>query len=529
MEHQDKGGFDTETTGPADAQLASHPALARPVPSRPALAHPALAHPALAHPAVAHPAVAHPAVARPILSRWHFQTAVYLGDTVAVLAAAAFSFLAVNGTAPSQSRAACVAALVMSLVLNCVVRAIDRHPSDRGHPAPSSAIKAALGWIVGASPVLLFAAASPDLSDPRRTWVFAWFATALAFIIAMRMAVAHAGAALMRSGRLGHTICVVGSGQEAKACAALAVKLAGIVPLGFIACGDPDSGIVSNIPFLGTLSDVARLLRENRVDELVVAASSASQDALWSLIAELRCLPVKLSIWPESVMLPISWKATARSGGELPVLPVADVPLHGWRWMLKDLQDRTLALLLTLFCAPVLVAIAVGIKLSSRGPVFFRQVREGYCGAEFQIFKFRTMHMAPEKSGELTLTTKNDPRIFRFGAILRKTSLDELPQLLNVILGDMWLIGPRPHSPLATASGRLYADTVLQYAARHRVKPGITGWAQVKGWRGPTVTAEQIEQRVAHDLFYIENWSPLLDLRILVMTATHGFVHENAF
>jgi lipopolysaccharide/colanic/teichoic acid biosynthesis glycosyltransferase len=181
------------------------------------------------------------------------------------------------------------------------------------------------------------------------------------------------------------------------------------------------------------------------------------------------------------------------------------------------------------FCVPVLVLIAAGIKLSSRGPILFRQVREGYCGRKFRILKFRTMHVRVENTRSLALTAKDDPRVFRFGALLRRTSLDELPQLLNVLAGDMWLIGPRPHSPLATASGRLYSELVVRYAARHRIKPGITGWAQVNGWRGPTETVEQIKQRVAHDIFYIDNWSPLLDFRILLRTMTHGFVHENAF
>ncbi|HEX2940263.1 MAG TPA: exopolysaccharide biosynthesis polyprenyl glycosylphosphotransferase, partial [Rhodopila sp.] len=465
----------------------------------------------------------------PRFSRWHFRAGLQIGDTAAILAAAAFSFLAVDGAVPSQARAASVAAVVLSFVHNCVVRALDGTRCDYGRQAATSAMKAAFAWAIAATPIMLFAVASPNLSDPRRAWIFTWAAGALALILATRLALAYVGAALMRSGRLGHTICIVGSGYEAQACAARAARLTGIVPLGFITCGDPEPGVILGVPFLGTIGDAARLLREARVDELVVAPTARSQEAVWNLVAELRCLPVKLSIWPESIMLPINWGAAAGSRSELPVLPVADVPLHGWNWVLKDLQDRALALFLTMLCAPVLVAIAIGIKLSSPGPVFFRQVREGYCGSEFRIFKFRTMHMAEEKSGTLMLTAKDDPRIFRFGSILRKTSLDELPQLLNVILGDMWLIGPRPHSPLATASGRLYAEAVLRYAARHRVKPGITGWAQVKGWRGPTVTAEQIEQRVAHDLFYIENWSPLLDLRILLLTAAHGFIHENAF
>jgi lipopolysaccharide/colanic/teichoic acid biosynthesis glycosyltransferase len=139
------------------------------------------------------------------------------------------------------------------------------------------------------------------------------------------------------------------------------------------------------------------------------------------------------------------------------------------------------------------------------------------------------MHHDVRPSEEMTLTVRNDPRVFPIGALLRRTSLDELPQLLNVISGDMWLVGPRPHSPLATAAGTRYADAVSRYFSRARVKPGITGWAQVNGWRGPTETLEQISRRVEHDIYYIDNWSLWLDVRILVATACRGFVHHNAF
>jgi lipopolysaccharide/colanic/teichoic acid biosynthesis glycosyltransferase len=159
--------------------------------------------------------------------------------------------------------------------------------------------------------------------------------------------------------------------------------------------------------------------------------------------------------------------------------------------------------------------------------VLFRQKRIGYREREFDIFKFRTMHAVdqPEKH----LTQRNDPRVFKFGSLLRKTSLDELPQLLNVLKGDMSLVGPRPHMPEARAAGLLYFKAVNDYADRHRVKPGITGWAQVNGWRGPTETIEQIERRVEHDVYYIENWSLMFDCIIIVETIFFGFGGKNAF
>jgi lipopolysaccharide/colanic/teichoic acid biosynthesis glycosyltransferase len=190
-----------------------------------------------------------------------------------------------------------------------------------------------------------------------------------------------------------------------------------------------------------------------------------------------------------------------------------------------------IALLLLIIVLPVMLAIMIGIKLSDKGPVFFRQKRRGFGGNTFDIIKFRTMRVAasPSDGQALKLTTRGDPRIFPFGQLLRKTSLDELPQLLNVLKGEMWIVGPRPHSPLAQAGGIVYADAVRDYSARYRIKPGITGWAQVRGWRGPTNTLEQLANRVEHDLYYIENWSAFFDVKILCMTVLCTFGHENAF
>ncbi|MFL5251877.1 MAG: exopolysaccharide biosynthesis polyprenyl glycosylphosphotransferase, partial [Rhodopila sp.] len=213
------------------------------------------------------------------------------------------------------------------------------------------------------------------------------------------------------------------------------------------------------------------------------------------------------------------------------LIKISDRPLSGWRWVAKDLLDRALALLLLLIASPAMLLITIAIWLSDHGPVFFRQKRRGYGGKTFDIIKFRTMRVAESKPDALLLklTARDDPRIFPVGRFLRKTSLDELPQLLNVLKGDMWLVGPRPHSPYAQAAGVLYARAVQEYAARYRIKPGITGWAQVCGWRGPTETLEQLSKRVEHDLYYIENWSFLFDVKILFRTLFCAFGHENAF
>ncbi len=193
----------------------------------------------------------------------------------------------------------------------------------------------------------------------------------------------------------------------------------------------------------------------------------------------------------------------------------------------KALLDRAVAAAAILAFGPVMLLCALAIKLSSPGPVLFRQSRIGYGNRPFAVYKFRSMHQADCNTG--LLTTRNDKRIFPAGRIMRKLSLDELPQLFNVLLGDMSLVGPRPHMPEARAAGKLYHEVVEDYANRHRVKPGITGWAQINGWRGPTETFAQLENRVLHDLHYIENWSLRLDIYILAKTAFVGFFGKNAF
>jgi len=206
---------------------------------------------------------------------------------------------------------------------------------------------------------------------------------------------------------------------------------------------------------------------------------------------------------------------------------VADRPLSEFGLIAKGALDRLAAGAALIALAPLLFVISCGIAFSSPGPVLFRQMRVGYQGKMFRIFKFRTMHIG--QMPHTRLTERNDPRVFAFGAILRKLSLDELPQLINVMNGDMSLVGPRPHMPEARAAGKLYFEAVNEYSARHRVKPGITGWAQVNGWRGPTETIEQIERRVEHDMYYIDNWTLTLDIVILVRTVFVGFFGRNAF
>ena len=185
-----------------------------------------------------------------------------------------------------------------------------------------------------------------------------------------------------------------------------------------------------------------------------------------------------------------------------------------------------LALIAVIVFLPALILIAVAVKLDSPGPVFFRQKRYGFANNEFTVFKFRTMQHREFEDPSVPQAKRDDRRITRIGGFLRRTSLDELPQFFNVLLGDMSLVGPRPH---AVAHNVQFAQVIDDYLSRHRVKPGITGWAQINGLRGETDTPEKMRARVQHDLYYIDNWSLLFDLKILLLTPFHGFINKNAY
>ena len=215
--------------------------------------------------------------------------------------------------------------------------------------------------------------------------------------------------------------------------------------------------------------------------------------------------------------------------GSNPVISVGEPPLKDWRAVKKAGFDYVAGAITLAILLPLLALLALAIRLDSKGPILFRQPRLGFNNGMFICYKFRTMYADMTDVMADRQTTRGDPRITRVGKWMRKFSLDELPQLLNVMNGTMSLVGPRPHAPNTKAADRLFAEVVQQYALRHRVKPGITGWAQVNGWRGETATVEQIENRVRCDLFYIDNWSLLFDLKIAAMTMLHEIHSQQAF
>jgi putative colanic acid biosynthesis UDP-glucose lipid carrier transferase len=210
----------------------------------------------------------------------------------------------------------------------------------------------------------------------------------------------------------------------------------------------------------------------------------------------------------------------------IPVLDISASPMSGINRVIKGLEDRLLGLLFIILASPIALVIAIGVKLSSPGPILFKQMRYGWDGRPIKVYKFRTMLVHKEANGLVTQACKGDERITKFGAFLRRTSLDELPQFYNVLQGRMSIVGPRPH---AVTHNEQYKDQIDGYMQRHHVKPGITGWAQINGWRGETDTLEKMQRRIEYDLFYIENWSLWFDLKIIFLTFFKGFISKNAY
>jgi polysaccharide biosynthesis protein PslA len=382
------------------------------------------------------------------------------------------------------------------------------------------------------APLLL----NPD-AWPQAAAICALLTAGLLVVATARLAFAHIAAALTQLGMIARRIYIVAASKAA----ALSLKTMlersreiDVVGIWDIGTAEQDD----SAPVEAALEGALDFLRANPADSVILKLPLSQPNRLLEAARVLRGQPRQVLLAPslddgnDVVMHPqLRRNPSIDALANMVLIKISERPLYGWRWVAKDLQDRTLALALLLLAAPAMLLIMLAIKLSDRGPVFFRQQRRGYGGKMFDIIKFRTMRVTESRPDRslLKLTTRNDPRIFPVGRILRKTSLDELPQLLNVLKGDMWIVGPRPHSPYAQAGGVFYARAVQEYAARYRIKPGITGWAQVCGWRGPTETLEQLRNRVEHDLYYIENWSVLFDIKILFRTLFCAFGHENAF
>ncbi len=366
-----------------------------------------------------------------------------------------------------------------------------------------------------------------------RVWLVGWYLFGSLLLVTFRLSLRGLVLQWTREGRLKRRTVVVGGGPDAEVLVNSIQKSAGadVRLLGLFDDRNdersPES--VASLPKLGKVADLLEFARQTRVDLVIVSMPLSAEKRVLEMLTQLWVLPVDIRLSAHMSKLRFTSKAYSYVG-DVPVFDMVDRPISDWNLVFKWIFDKLVAITALIVFSPIMLATAIAIKLDSKGPVFFKQKRHGFNNELIEIYKFRSMRTDMADASASRLVTKGDPRVTKVGRFIRKTSIDELPQLFNVLRGELSIVGPRPHALAAKADNKLYYEAVEGYFARHKVKPGITGWAQINGWRGETDTVDKIMQRVQHDLYYIEKWSILLDIYIVVMTPFSLFAKsENAY
>lgn len=396
---------------------------------------------------------------------------------------------------------------------------------------PNPRLRRMVAVIVGAFVALIVLNFALKLSDQfSRLWLLAWACSCVLLIPTARYCIGRLMGRFAAQGRISHNIAIYGTGPLAEKFLQRVLfshhrhnRIVGIFDQR--KQRRPDELVGERV--LGGLIDLGEFVRRQEVDQIVVALPSDAESRILELRKSLMRFPVDIGLAPGPLSYALDTSRSSIIDG-LPVVELGRRPITGWQYILKRLMDLSIASAACLVAAPLVLIIAAWIKLDSPGPILFRQQRYGFNNKLIEVFKFRTMYIDQQDDHAARLATRDDPRITRVGAFLRRWSLDELPQLLNVVGGQMSLVGPRPHATLAKAADTLYTELLDDYASRHRVKPGITGLAQVRGWRGETDTHEKLIKRVESDLEYIDSWSLTLDVRIMMRTVWSVIEGENA-
>ena len=359
-------------------------------------------------------------------------------------------------------------------------------------------------------------------SEVSRLWLSAFFFVGLAGLIAERLFLRTMIRSWAREGRLDRRTIIVGSDQNGeKLVEALRIQADSDIDILGVFDDRNDSRALdtcAGVAKLGKVDDIVEFARRTRIDLVLFALPISAETRILDMLKKLWVLPVDIRLSAHTNKLRFRPRAYSYLG-KVPTLDVFEAPITDWDLVMKWLFDHVVGALVLLLASPVMALVALAVKLDSPGPVLFRQKRFGFNNERIDVFKFRSLYHDQADPTASRVVTKNDSRVTRVGRFIRRTSLDELPQLFNVVFkSNLSLIGPRPHAIQGKLQSQLFDEAVDGYFARHRVKPGITGWAQINGWRGEIDNAEKIQKRVEFDLYYIENWSVLFDLYILLKT-----------
>ena len=391
-------------------------------------------------------------------------------------------------------------------------------------PLKEIAARVFQAWFVVAILLVALAFFAKASGSYSRFVVVSWFTMTPALLILQRIVVQSLLREMRSRGWNLRTLAIVGSGKNAQKLATwvnesewMGLKLVGI----YDDRKEPRGG---RAEILGRIEDLVREAGEGRIDYVYSALPMKAENRIIRIVDALSDTAASVYIMPDSFIFDLMNARWINVGG-IPMVSIFESPFYGVDGWLKRLEDIVLGSLILILIAIPMALIALGVKLSSPGPILFRQRRYGLNGRVVEVWKFRSM-LVCEDGQDIPQAKKRDPRVTRFGAFLRRTSLDELPQFINVLQGHMSLVGPRPH---AVSHNEQYRRLIHGYMLRHKVKPGITGWAQINGWRGETDTVEKMKARVEHDLYYIQNWSLWLDIRIIFLTVFRGFVGKQAY
>lgn len=394
--------------------------------------------------------------------------------------------------------------------------------SWRGRSLFSEAGSLLLRWLIIFGSLLAYMVAIQTADQHSRLWLATWFGLSLTGALALRFVV-RTGAAWVRSQGFDlRRAVIVGASPDAQ----LIVNTlqdntwAGITINGWFST-DADRCRIDGPEMLGDLESLRAYVESNSIEQVWIALPMRKEAQIAEVLTQLQHSTADIKFVPDMFGMHLLNHSVEQVAG-LPVINLQQTPFRGNARLLKALEDRILAGLILLFISPVMLGISIAVKLSSPGPVFYRQERMSWNNKTFQMLKFRSMPVDAETGTGAVWARAGENRATRVGAFLRKTSLDELPQFLNVLFGDMSIVGPRPERPIFVHQ---FKHDIPAYMKKHMAKAGITGWAQINGWRGST----DLQKRIECDLFYIENWSLWFDLRIIFATLFKGFVHKNAY
>ena len=365
-------------------------------------------------------------------------------------------------------------------------------------------------------------------SDYSRLWLGGWALLSWMLLMAYHVFLRFALRWIRQKGFNTRSIAVIGAGELGRE-VVRRINEASWTGLKVVGLYDDNRGlhhqVLDGVRVRGEINSLLKLMTRRKIDEVWVALPLRAEARVKEILFELRHHTVTIRFVPDIFGFRLLRHSVSSVAG-IPVMNLNSTPMVGVNRVIKGASDRLLSLVILILISPVMFVIAIAVKLSSSGPVLFRQRRHGWDGKPIKVYKFRTMAVHQENKGTVTQASRNDPRITSIGAFLRRTSLDELPQFFNVLQGRMSIVGPRPHAMEHTEQ---YKDMVDAYMQRHKVKPGITGWAQINGWRGETDTLDKMKKRVEYDLYYIENWSIWFDIKIIALTILRGFTDKSAY